>query len=146
MKKANKIISIILIILSGFFYYFSTQFPESVGNEVGHAFFPKLLAILLIVLSVSLFFAKEKDESKIFELSNVQIKTFVMGAISLIVYIVAINILGFVVSSVIYSVVWIYLMGNKDVTKYFVPILCSIVISLVFEKLLGVVIPHGMIY
>lgn len=146
MKKANKIIAVILIIISGFFFFFSMKFPESVGNEVGHAFFPKLLSVTLILLSIILFVAKEEDESAIFEFSNNQKMIFIIGAISLVIYVVAINILGFVISSAIYSIVWIYLMGNRDIKKFVVPLLFSIVISIVFEKMLGVVIPHGIIY
>lgn len=147
MNLANKIISGILIIVAVLFWVGADTFPAGNGQGPGADFMPKVGAALLIFLSILLFLKKEKTEEEVFTLSKDTVKVFILGVITLIAYVVLIQLIGFSVSTVLFALSWMLLMGIRNwKTLVFSSVLISILVTYVFETLLNVPIPHGFLY
>ena len=68
MKKIDRITGLILIIIAGFAYFRSFSFPKLGVTETGPAFFPRLVTMFIIGLSVLLIlksFKKGQDQEKV---------------------------------------------------------------------------------
>lgn len=151
MINSNRIISIILLIISSYVWFTANAYPERTGAGPGPNFFPQMAAIILSFLAILLFFQKvSHDEEN--ELNNIpfeksDIKRFGLIFVALIALIFLATYIGFFVASVIFIIVWMLLM--KEYRWKFMLILSisfSLGITLLFELLLGVQIPHGFLY
>ncbi|GAA0321485.1 hypothetical protein GCM10008967_09990 [Bacillus carboniphilus] len=147
MTLANRIIGTLLVILSAYVWFTANAFPESIGVGPGADFFPKLSAASLAILSIMLILKKEKSDESIFSVSGSSAWKFVIGFITMIVFVILVEIIGFTVAATLFGISWLWLMGIRKLVKLFlIPILVSLLITLVFEQLLNVPIPHGIIY
>lgn len=147
MTLANRIIGILLIIFSIYVWFAANAFPPSNSIGPGADFFPKITALILGILSVLLVFKKEGTVGNIFTLQRENIPNFIGGFISLILYVIIIPTVGFLVSTILVTFVWMLLMGiRKWVVLISVSILFSAGIVALFEYLMNVPIPHGFLY
>ena len=147
MTLANRIISVILLVFSIFVWLGANQFPASNGQGLGPDFFPKITAIILGILATILFFKKEENEESVFTFPRSAVPLFVGGLITLVLYVFLIEFIGFTISTVLLTFSWMWLMGiRKWVTLIAASILISVGIGAVFEFLLSVPIPHGILY
>jgi hypothetical protein len=147
MTLANRIISIILLVFSIFVWLGANEFPASNGQGLGPDFFPKVTAIILGVLATILFFKKEDSEESIFSFPRSAVPLFVSGLIALVLYVIMIEFIGFTISTIFLTFSWMWLMGiRKWITLIVASILISVGIAAVFEFLLFVPIPHGILY
>lgn len=147
MTLANRIISIILLVFSIFVWLGANEFPVSNGQGLGPDFFPKVTAIILGVLATILFFKKEDSEESIFSFPRSAVPLFVSGLIALVLYVIFIEFIGFTISTILLTFSWMWLMGiRKWITLIVASILISVGIAAVFEFLLFVPIPHGILY
>lgn len=147
MNLANRIISIILLVFSIFVWLAANEFPASNGQGLGPDFFPKATAIILGVLATMLFFRKEDTEESIFSFPRSAGPLFVSGIIALGLYVLMIEYMGFTISTIFLTFSWMWLMGiRKWITLIVASILISVGIAAVFEFLLFVPIPHGILY
>ncbi|MGB3262047.1 tripartite tricarboxylate transporter TctB family protein [Paenisporosarcina sp.] len=147
MTLANRIISIILLVFSIFVWIGANEFPASNGQGLGPDFFPKVTAIILGVLATILFFKKEDTEESIFSFPRSAVPLFVSGLIALVLYVILIEFIGFTISTILLTFSWMWLMGiRKWITLIVASILISVGIAAVFEFLLFVPIPHGILY
>lgn len=155
MAKSDKTAGILLVILFGCGLFMSTAFPERAS------YFPQFICIVGLLLSVLLIvmaFMKEKrgqkedTESKI---SPTQRKRLLLMAFMIIVYAVAVEFVGFTVSSILFMVAasWMLYPGkiSKENKKPAIIILiASVVISvaiyIVFKNLLYVPLPSGLLF
>ena len=147
MTLANRIIGILLLLFSIYVWLTANAFPpsNSIGPEAD--FFPKITATILGILSVLLVFKKEETAGGIFTLQRGSILHFIGGFISLIIYVILIPTIGFFISTVLVTLVWMLLMGiRKWVILISVSILLSVAVVLLFEYVMNVPIPHGVLY
>lgn len=147
MTLANRIISIILLVFSIFVWLGANEFPASNGQGLGPDFFPKATAIILGVLATMLFFKKEDTEERVFSFTRSAAPLFVGGILALGIYVLMIDFIGFTISTIFLTCTWMWLMGiRKWLTLIIASILISVGIAAVFEYLLFVPIPHGILY
>ena len=147
MTLANRIIGIGLLLFSIYVWLTANAFPPSNSIGPGADFFPKVTATILGILSVLLVFKKEEIAGDIFTLQRSNIPKFIGGFISLIIYVILVPTIGFFISTVLVSFVWMLLMGiRKWVVLVSVSILLSVVVVLLFEYVMNVPIPHGVLY
>jgi len=117
------------------------------GLGLGPDFFPRLLAYIMIFLGIistgkAIYLKKKQVEG-----SQVQIKKItIYMIITFVLYLLAVNILGYVVSSFIYLVVSIAMLGEKRSIKDLIPA-ALVVICLygVFHMILSVPLPRGLL-
>ena len=147
MTLANRIISLILLVFSVLVWMGANNFPASNGQGLGPDFFPKVTAIVLGFLAILLFFRKENNEESVFSFSRSAVPLFVSGIVALVLYVFVIEIIGFTISTILLTFCWMWLMGiRKWITLIAASILISVGIGAVFEYLLFVPIPHGILY
>lgn len=149
--NSNRVISILLLIISCYIFFVANGYPIRSTAEPGAGFFPKVISIILAFLAILLFFQKPFSHSedpvqqKKFEKND--FIRFLLVFLAFVLLIIIAPHVGFFIASSIFIITWMVLMKEKNWT--FILILAfgfSIGITLLFEKLLGVPIPHGFIY
>lgn len=148
MTMANRVIGFGLLILSIYAWLTANTFPTSNGLGPGPDYFPKIAASVLGVLSILLICKKEKNDESIYAISGKPaVILFGTGFIVMIIYVLFVQWLGFTVSSALVTLAWMILMGIRKWTTLIVAsVLISAGITYVFEFLLSVPIPHGILY
>ena len=157
MEKTNRIISIILIILAVLLLFSSYRIPiiKTVQEKnINCQFFPRISSIFLLILSVLLFsksfkltekiklFSKQSSKEK--EVKTVNIKYKIVFSIILLttIYLVLFFRVGFIVSSIIYILIFLLLMGTR---KWYylisIPILFPVIIYLLFSHAFNILLP-----
>lgn len=142
MKKSNIFVSIIIILIGIATLIEVKSFPQGQNNVVGPGFFPGIIAAILIILGIILFIQSiriKKDEDIKVNLFNSENKlAYIIMGITLI-YLIAINYIGFLISSIIYLTTLITLYGEKNKLKSLVASsIISSAIYFVFNILLNV--------
>lgn len=140
-RKTKEIISLIVIYMIAFLFLF-----QSFGFKGDAGLFPKILSIIIIVLNTiqlvkvitgHLIEIKGKEE--------LDGKKLVVILVASLAYVLSLQVLGFVVSSLIYLILAMYLLRveNKK-ALVIISVLTIIVIYLSFGVLLKVPIPKGI--
>ena len=139
-KLKNVISCLFMYFVSIFFFFSSNSFPSE------SAAFPKVIALILMILSTILmiqtFRKKSVKERKVEE--TIPKKTIFTVIVS-IIYILMINIGGFLLMTPIYLFIIITGLGyrNKKIA-IIISLATTIVIYSVFKIILGVPIPKGL--
>lgn len=141
MRRLELILSITMILLASFFYYLTFQLPEKA------MIYPLFVITLLMMLSlIQLFIAyfKKTDQvSTAFKGIKWKQLLFVLTTSGL--YVILINILGYITSTFIY--VLVILLGLKTSKKLSVGVSVGfvVVLYLLFKLALNVPLPKGFI-
>jgi len=142
MKRANIIISLLVIVFGLVAYWYTSDFPGSSGSETGPGFMPKIFIIIIIILGISLLIKSIFFENEKATLYKKRIAIFIL---LFIIYNILIPILGFYVTSILFliSLLW---MNNikKLVYFFFVPLGVVTFIFIFFQTLLKVPLPTGV--
>lgn len=151
MVLGELIISSIMIIISIGLYFISSNF-KIVGHSTGifdAAFWPKfLLGLLFILLCIQILknITKIKNEGK---LSNISIKfskkTLILSLLIIAVYIISIDVLGFILSTFLFQVIFLKILHEKKISIIiFVPTIITIICYILFIKVLFIPLPRGV--
>ena len=147
----NIIAGLVLIALSIFFYLLSNRFSEVKGyQQMGDAFWPQLVLLVLIGLSVLLILQsvwkrkkglKEKASPQETPDRPALFKT--MGL--MVLYALCIPYLGFLVSTFLALVALSYLMGDRKKSRMvFFSLSMTVATYLVFALLIYTALPRGV--
>lgn len=141
------VFSAFLCIVSAFIFYSSTQFNMAfIGNSgLGPDFFPKVIAVILFILSVMLFVGsiKNKDKKSIY---NPNMKYTFMVIFAFTVYIFLIDRIGYLVSTVIFAFVVITILKSKSkILNIVFAIAFPIALYLLFTYAFKVSLPTGLL-
>ena len=133
--------------MSAFIFYSSTQFNMAfIGNSgLGPDFFPKVIAVILFILSVMLFVGsiKNKDKKSIY---NPNMKYTFMVIFAFAVYIFLIDRIGYLVSTVIFAFVVITILKSKSkILNIVFAIAFPIALYLLFTYAFKVSLPTGLL-
>lgn len=138
----EKIFSIILCTMSGIVIYSASNFDMSyIGDSgLGPDFFPKVIAVILIILSVLLFLSKDKTKQE-----NRNIKYTMMVIIIFAIYIFMIGKLGYLVSTILFSFTIISILKkNSIILKIIYSLIFPIGLYLLFTYIFKVSLPTGI--
>lgn len=157
MLKSNKAVAICFFVLSVFTYYGSTLIPEAIYSEgaAGPRLFPQLWSIFIAFLSIMLYgqsYLKEKknkdDASKKEKSTRREEKNVFFMLIAAIGYIVLMKPLGFVISTFLFSLATIGLLGGENIKNKYSVVLISAIATIVtyvlFAQVLDVFLPTGI--
>jgi hypothetical protein len=152
LPMSNIVSALVIIGISLFFYYLTTHFPIVKGyQQMGDAFWPQLVLLVLIGLSAILIFQfllKGKKKGSIKKASPEEtldrpalLKT--MGV--MLLYVLCIPYLGFLVSTFLALILFSYLMGDRKKSRmlYF-SLGMTIATYLVFGLLIYTAMPRGV--
>lgn len=140
------VFSAFLCIVSAFIFYSSTQFNMAfIGNSgLGPDFFPKVIAVILFILSAMLFVGsiKNKDKKSFY---NPNMKYTFMVIFAFAVYIFLIDRIGYLVSTVIFAFVVITILKSKSkILNIVFAIAFPIALYLLFTYAFKVSLPTGL--
>lgn len=143
------IVHIVILAISSILLALTFQFEGlNINTGGGPAFWPQILLSLIIVLELFVIaftykkykngeLKKEKDESVIYP------QNLYISVTALALYIVLMQFVGFLISSIIYLVFMMYILKVKLKTNLIVSILSGYLITFVFGNLLMVPLPRG---
>lgn len=149
---SNIVSGLVIIGISLFFYYLTTRFPVIKGyQQMGDAFWPRLVILVLIGLSVILILQsvlkgmkKESTKKGIPEETldrPALLKT--MGV--MLLYVLCIPYLGFLVSTFLALILFSYLMGDRKKSRMvYLSLGMTIATYLVFGFLIYTALPRGV--
>lgn len=138
---ANHVISLLLLVFAVAAFIMAQSFNSSSGTAPGPAFFPQVLSVLLLVLAIILAFQTPAQSNSKVNI-NVVLIMILFG-----VYVFLVQPIGFVVSTLLFTVGYLLILGERR-WYFIVPaaILLPVTVSYAFEQLLNVPIPHGVLY
>jgi len=140
----DKIFSIILCMISAVVYYSASQFDMSyIGDTgLGPDFFPKVVSVILIVLSILIFISSGKDKKTE---KNPNVKYTLITIVIFAVYIVLIGKIGYLVSTILFSFAIISLLKKDSIVlKVVYSIIFPVGLYLLFTYAFKVSLPTGI--
>jgi putative tricarboxylic transport membrane protein len=150
MKTADIFGGIIGIAIGLFVFWQGDKMPADVVMKIGPSFFPDFLAGFLILFSVVLLINALRGKSmgavEPFRLSDKGVHRGLITLGAAIVFCIAFEPLGFIPTSIIFLVFMMLVLGKKTPLALAVgPLLVSIVTWWVFEKVLHLSLPPGLL-
>lgn len=153
MKKIANVTACIFIAIAVVFFVMSLSFPPGSNGAVGPGYFPRIMCVLVVFLSVIELatsrhekISEEQAEVKIFKKENLRV-WLTMGIT--LVYIVCIKEIGFIVSSIVfqYGLNTYFKVHEKNKIVFAVlPLIVVAVLYFVFHNLLHVNLPKGLLF
>ena len=151
MKKANLVISLMLVLFGGYYVYLISQLPtRNLPNTLGIAFMPGLLVTILFLLSVLLFLStilnkiREKFDPKISLKEGLGV---LFLTVFVYLYVKTMSLFGFILTTPFFLAVLMLMTGSRKwkeiVTISVVSPLC---IYLFFQKIFKVILPSGSFF
>ena len=150
MKKANIVVSLRGIALSGYVIFTAAGFPENMSaTDPGAAFFPTLMgffmaALCLILLATSLMGKGADIDAKLTITPGM--KRAGVGVILFAIYCLLFKPLGFILNTIWFCFAGMYLLQNrKYISMTIISIAASILIYMIFARFLGAKLPAGVL-
>lgn len=131
-------ISLVLIVLTGFFYSLSYYYPPETMS------FPRFLLYCFGILSLFLLFfpgkKKEYDYKELFASEKI------ITLIAAVIYVSLLHVIGFFVTSFLFIFLYIYFFERRALRKsILIAAACAGGAYIVFHKLLSVSFPEGFL-
>lgn len=160
MKKVSDVISFVFIAVAAAFFGISSTFPEGSNGAVGPAWFPRIMCVIIILLSVINLITtgiaereksdeeKEKERAALAKIFSKESAIVWITIGATLLYVICIQKIGFVVSSIVYIFVMnIYYQVPKvsRIAAYVIPFAITGILYYVFTNLLHVVLPSGIL-
>ncbi len=144
MKKFDYILGGILLAFNAIVYYMTSKLPDAA--RIYPNFVNTILLILLLVHMIQTNRRKTDDEAKeSTPFKNILWNQFFLVLISSGAYILLIDIIGYLTSTILYILtVLIGLKVNKKVSVS-IGVIFSIVVYLLFSRALNVPLPKGLL-
>ncbi|WP_028975189.1 tripartite tricarboxylate transporter TctB family protein [Spirochaeta cellobiosiphila] len=156
MKKINIVVGGLFLILGIFVFAMSFTFKQTLisDNYLGAAFFPRLVSVVLSVLSIALIIssakvyladsAGENQVAKdIFHLSKLKNPLIIMAF--LMVYYFLVRVTGFCITSTLLFTAILFVIGVKKVSYYISAPIFVGVVYFIFRFLFLVQLPTGFV-
>lgn len=133
------------------FIYVGVTAPEKIPGQMDGAQWPQiLLGLLVIFLAMNIYKVyKNRKDGETFNI-NFDIKEFVknklfIGSVLLIVYTLALDFTGFIVTSIIFFMLYSRLLGEKRVKTLLLSSVISVVtLYVMFNIMLSIMLPRGI--
>ena len=149
LASINRKLGLLIFIVAAVYLYLSFQLPNYEYAPVDADVIPKGLGILLLVLSVFLFFSRvvETDAEK----AKRNIPKKELGVIAAVfamifVYILLFETVGFIITTTLFIFFCSWFLGYRAwKTNILVSLLFPIVMYAIFVFALGIVLPRGIL-
>ena len=152
MKVNDALIGAALVVLGAVVLWHIQGFPPMPGQKYGPAWFPGLIAIGLVLCGALLIASRLRATAPtpLFTLPEWSrrsrpVASVVSVVAGLVVYVLAVDTLGFHVTAAALLLVWSRLLGASWRLSIPVSIASTVVIHLAFYKLLRVPLPWGVL-
>ena len=150
MKVADIVGGLIGILVGAFALWEGTKMPTDVVMKIGPSFFPSILGGMLILFSTVLLVkalrGKSKGNVEAYRFSDKGVQRGLITLIAGIAFCVALDPLGFIPTSIIFLSFMMFVMGKRNPWLLAAtPTLITAAIWLVFEKILALSMPAGVL-
>ena len=146
MLTANRTIGIILIVFSSIVWFIASGFPEQNISGPGTAFFPQLMAVLMVIIALGLIFINPVPEEQT-KIQKVHLIQFLSVIVSVFFYIVLIPRVGFAVTTLLFTFVLITILAKSTILKKsLTSIIITAIVYGIFKFLFNVPLPQGMLF
>ena len=140
------------IAFAGFVIGMSFSFPDSRGADFGPALFPRLIAVVLILLGISVLLQSRKGriqaqdaEAQIPEgqhtLTSTGLRNVTITVATTVVYIVVVEKLGFIPTTAVFLLVLMKMFGLSTARSLIFSCLSTGFVYVLFSVVLRVVLP-----
>ncbi|GAA4702006.1 tripartite tricarboxylate transporter TctB family protein [Brevibacillus fulvus] len=142
-KTFDRYASVFFALVGAFFVNGSRQIATSAyGSEVGPNIFPLFLGIILILLSIRLFYETFSYKQTQQEKTAVNIKGFVIMLVATFLYAILLEPIGYVISTFLFLTLGFKVMGNKSWWKtLLIALAFSVIVYVVYVKILEGTLP-----
>jgi hypothetical protein len=138
MKKANVLFDVVVMVISGFFFYKTLSFPEGPGQGgIGPAFFPQIILGSLILFSAydliqALF---KKEISRFFEgVTRHNAISFIVVVAMMMLMIFFLGKLPFILIASVMIFVQCLILKMKVLSSLLTSVILSVSVYLIFVK------------
>lgn len=142
----EKIFLVFLNLISIFLFFITFTFEtlEMDKYSLGATFFPRLICIILFILSlILLIFSIIKKENK--KIESTKIKYTVSTILFFFIYVFLLDKLGYLVSTIVFMISLLFLLKSKSILINIIfSVLFSGVIYFMFSKGFNVSLPEGI--
>lgn len=143
-RFSDRLIAVLLFLTAVGLFVVSASFPDP-GQDAdpGTAALPRIIAVGLAVLAVLLFIRAEP--TLIAPPPEARVRSGVM-VLATIAYALLLNPLGFVIATVAFMIVALYLMGVRNpVPIVAMPVVLALLVYFLFTAALSVYLPQGIL-
>ena len=144
----EKIFLVFLNLISIFLFFITFTFEtlEMDKYSLGTTFFPRLICIILFILSlILLIFSIIKKENKNKKTESTKIKYTVSTILFFFIYVFLLDKLGYLVSTIVFMISLLFLLKSKSILINIIfSVLFSGLIYFMFSKGFNVSLPEGI--
>ena len=155
MARINIIVAVLFILFSIFVLVLSNGLPvsETQPLTLGTPMFPRMLSFGIIFLSIILIFTnlhearteKKEDRKHMFEPGNLKTVAtglgIILGSVILMMYV------GFFIAMIAMNIVFLlYFKVKRKIVLILEPLLVPLIIYVVFQYLLNIPLPRGILF
>ena len=150
MKVADIVGALIGILIGSYAIWEGSNMPPDLIMKIGPSFFPDILAGLLIIFSIVLLINALRGKSigtvEAVRFSDKGVQRGLITLAATIIFCAVLEPLGFIPSAIVFLTLMMLLMGNRKPRQLFVaPLLVTLSIWLIFEKILNLSMPAGIL-
>jgi len=150
VKFADVVSGMIGILIGVYIMIQCQSYPEDFVMKIGPAFFPEILAGGLIVFSVLLILlallGKSIGDFQKLSVREKGTQRVLIAVVVMIVYCAVLKPVGFIIATIPFIMIFMFLLGNRNKLQYvWVPVAITLAVYLVFEKLLVLSLPGGLL-
>lgn len=149
LSTINQRIGLFLFIVAAVYLYLSYQLPNYPYAPIDADVIPKGLGILMLILSVALFFSRAKEtegEKTKRDIPKKELLVLVAVFAMIFSYILLFEIIGFIIMTSLFIFFCSLFLGYRKLkTNIIVSLLFSIIMYVIFVNALGISLPRGIL-
>ena len=150
MKKADIIAGLLGLSLSFYIIIQSGKFPEDNVLLLGPSFFPRILAVLMLVMSTTLIITallgKSARTAEKLDIRDPGIQRSIITLVVTVIYLLLLKHIGFIINTIVYLMFLMYLLKLRNYLKMvLVSVGVTIAVYYVFRVALNITLPLGIL-
>lgn len=150
MKKADIIAGILGLFVAFYVIMESGKFPEDNVLLMGPSFFPRILAVLMLIMSIALIvialMGKSAKNAEKLDIRDPGIQRSIIALVATVIYLLLFKRLGFIIGSIIYLMFLMYLLKLRNYVKMvLVSVGVSLAVYYIFRVALSITLPLGLL-
>lgn len=150
-KKKNLIISALFLAFGAFLFVQSLGIKHMMKNDVGSAFFPKVIAVAIIgMAAMRLVMALREKDTGAAKKSSSDMKGGWLTILLVGLYVIAFQPVGFLISTAVYLFLQILVLTPADKRKIpvilAISVIASVFIWVLFNYAISSPLPKGIFY
>ena len=147
-KEKNLVVSLVFMAFGIFLFVESMGIKHMMKNDVGSAFFPKVVAVAITGVSVIRLIMTLREPASERKKSNSDLKGGWLTIVLIAAYVMAFQPVGFIISTMVYLFLQILVLVPKEKRSWPLTIIISVVAPLaiygLFTYLISSPLPKGL--